>query len=244
MTTETYTPNPSDFGKYTYCGFKWLYEKNSNLKNNVVKSANSKRYLSKKMGQQNEGLCIDWILNRYDSTTKDIVFNGTGLNNYDYLTTKVSINNEKMLCQPDLILEVNNKNLLFEFKATSEEIYAFLETFDSVYAQIWCYSYIEEIKIEEFYLLKYFVDPFENPFNDLSKLTNKELDSAKFLLKYDNYIQWLSLINQVNDKGMSIANLFLELGFNKLNIPSTDSELKIKCSNCYLKKQGKCVIWG
>ena len=152
-----FKPSPHDFGEFVYCGVKWvLNQKSSSSKETINKNSN----LS--LGQQNETKCIDWVRNKYSVSKEQILFDGTGKNNNNFLTSKIQSVSISMHCQPDLIISKDNQNLLFEFKAVSVPDYLSLPEFDSVHAQVWCYSNLKEIQIDEYHLLRYFIDPCSN----------------------------------------------------------------------------------
>lgn len=248
MNGYLHTGTPSDFGDYVYCGFKWIYLKNPKLntlyrqdKINPNSSLyNSRRYVAKTAGQRNEDLCVEWVLQEYNLLPEKIIYNGTGKKNYDYVTSSIRGMNISMQCRPDLIVRKDNKNILFEFKAVSEELFAFLEIFDSVYAQVWCYSHLVEIQVDEYNLLKYFVNPLNNPFNSITQITDKVIDDSKFEVLFSNYIKLISMLNHLslNSKLHDIKKVF-----KTLNMPSHEEEKKLKCTNCFLKKQNICPIW-
>lgn len=150
----------------------------------------------------------------------------------------------KMQCKPDLIVRNGNRNVLFEFKATSELLIPFLESFDSVFAQVWCYSKLEEIIIDEFNLFKYYINPLNSPFNSLTVLSDNELDNSKFEPLFENYIKLINLLNEVSNNSNPRRNekkLLHKLNLRILNLPKND-EIRVKCSNCSLRKSRVCIM--
>lgn len=199
--SQDYRPTPSDFGDFVYCSRKWTMKHNKATKEKHVDNALSQ-------GKKNEHKCIDWVCNKYKITEKQILFNGTGENNYNCLTSNIELVN--MNCQPDLIINVYNKNILFEFKAVSKPEYLDLHEFDSVDAQVWCYTKLKEFKIDEYRLLRYFIDPFayfDNPIP--RRFTNKAYEekiihffdfvSCRFEEHFKKYIKTIELFKLEDD---------------------------------------------
>ena len=159
-------PTPSDFAEYVYCGVKWAIGKNSSLDINkkpkeiVFKSLKSaEKYRDLILGQQNEHKCLEWVLKETRASSSQIIFKGIGENNYNSLTSKIASLNIDIQCKPDLIIRKSNTKYLYEFKAVSEFRYLFVPEFDSYHAQVWCYTTLHEIQIDEYYLIRYYVDP-------------------------------------------------------------------------------------
>lgn len=187
-------PTPSDFGEFVYCGVKWALNKNRSL--DSLKKAkyssydpsykSQENYNNLVVGQQNEHMCIDWVQRKHGASLQQIVFNGTGENNPHFLTSEIKALGINMLCKPDLIITKGNQNLLFEFKAAKDYSYLLYSEFDSAHAQVWCYATLKEVKIDEYYLLRYFIDPSKSR---LTKLTPIELNTSKFKKLFEQYIK-------------------------------------------------------
>lgn len=233
--------NPSDFGDFVYCGFKWLYGKNEALKRKPPVRF-SKKYANRLIGQKNENLCVEKVLSELNLSQDDILFNGTD-DSYTFLTAYFPNQKRKINCKPDLIVRKGKEIILFEFKAMSDIFYTILSPLDSVLAQVWCYTKLDEVKIDKYFLMKYYLDPIENP-TVITELTANELDNLKFEDLFENYLTVVDTLNHItksNSRNLN-SSVLLELQEN-LNMPNNDVDKKIKCSNCYLKKQKICPNW-
>lgn len=239
---STNQPTPSDFSEYVYCGAKWAIEKNSTLDlnkrpNEIVfksrKSAEKNRDLH--LGQQNEHKCLEWVLKETCTSAKQIVFNGIGENNDDPLTSKIASLGIEMPCKPDLIVRNSYTNLLYEFKAVSELGYLFEPEFDAYHAQVWCYTTLKELKIDEYYLVRYFIDPFKYPFTRKKPLSALELNQIKFEKLFSLYIEALEELRNFDSetkKGNKPKKIEPQL-FNK---PKEEKERLLKCSHCHYNR--------
>lgn len=227
-------PTPSDFGEFVYCGVKWALNKNRSLAS--LKKAkyssydpsykSQENYNNLVLGQQNEHMCIDWVQRKHGASLQRVVFNGTGENNLHFLTSEIKPLGINMLCKPDLIISKSNRNLLFEFKAVKDYSYLLYSEFDSVHAQAWCYTTLNEVKIDEYYLLRYFIDPSKMR---LTKLTHTELDTSKFEKLFEQYIKAIESLTESNlegHRGKDLNGMSLDM----FNMPN---EEKIrKCPGC------------
>lgn len=233
-------PTPSDFAEFVYCGVKWIHDKNKDLESTKKAKYLSYDYLignkykDLKLGQQNEYKCIDWVLNKYNSTKEQILYNGTAEGSDYFLTSEIKYMKVNMQCKPDLIIFKDNKNLLFEFKAVRDLGYLLLNEFDSYHAQVWCYTFLKEIRIDDFFLMRYHIDPCENPFTVLKNLTPFELDTSKFIILFKQYTE---AIISLKNKDYKVASILID------NIPKEEKEKKVKCSHCIYNKIGACFPW-
>jgi len=230
-----FKPSPSDFSKYVYCPAKWA------LSHKYSYKQIQNEYLL--LGQQNEDKCINWILGKYHAPKEQILFNGTGNNNFEYLTAEIkSIN---MHCQPDLILSNYNRNLLFEFKAVKDPYYLSLYEFDSVHAQIWCYTYLKEIHIDEYHLLSYFIDPNRHSFFYSSykhkKLLSYELAPSNFERLFKKYIAAIELLGQCDTEIKQLDATKAKKLLTSIFSSPKKSEV-LKCNHCIYKQKHICEI--
>lgn len=241
-----FKPSPSDFANYVYCSAKWA------LNTDPTESEVDENLL---LGRQNEHKCIDWVCDKYRVTEKQILFDGTGKNNYNFLTSEIESVRINMHCQPDLIISKGKKNLLFEFKAVKKLEYLKLREFDSVHAQVWCYTNLKELRIDEYHLLRYFIDPcgilpfsfiYSPPYPYIhKKLTPYELDPGKFERLFERYIATIKFIKP-NDN-VTKEQIFIKFKDTKAKeLVSTlfmaPNNRRVKCSNCINKKKQRCEI--
>jgi len=228
---------PSDFAEYCYCGIKWAYSKSkwakeilSNPKYISEKKLMSAKYKKNlKEGQKNESLCINYIDQKH--FINEIVFNGTG-NRRDILETKILYENKIIYAKPDLIARVGIKNEvnLYEFKAVSKKEYLEENPFESVKAQIWLYHYLKNIKINNYYLLRYFKNPTLSNNVKLIKIDSQELLNNGFKNHFVNYMKASKKISKdINSFDPSDCSSENNILFNP---PSKKTEKWKKCSEC------------
>lgn len=234
---ESFKPTASDFADYVYCGAQWFY----------THTEESNRMPGK---DKNEEGCINWVLKEFDVTKDDIIFNGTGINNKKKsLSAEVEPAGTIIKCKPDLIISKNTKNLLFEFKSVKQQHSLKLPEFDSVHAQVWCYTKITEIPISQFHLLRYFEDPnvksFGSPRYDHRTLTSIELNDIKFQKLFNNYIKTIELFKSGNYETKKVISRYIkeEKPFLYLFNPPQENKYK-KCSNCIYKIRPICNFHG
>jgi hypothetical protein len=100
-----------------------------------------------------------------------------------------------------------------------------------VLAQVWCYTKLEEVKIDKYFLMKYYLDPIENP-TVITELTANELDNLKFEDLFENYFTVVDTLNHITKSNSRNPNssVLLELQEN-LNMPNNDIDKKINGSN-------------
>ena len=232
ISNENLQPSPSDFGDYVYCGNKWAFEKEDwsfNYKQDMRKdytySSESKQSNKDLIeGQNNEEACIKWVLLKYDLSEQDIIFWGIK-DSRDLLTSDIKVFDKYMLCKPDLIVCKNNRNLLFEFKAAKKIIYPLMEAFDSVHAQIWCYTKLNTIKVDDYHLLRYYI----NPLNNLSSDTPVSFDSSKYEDLLKHYLLALALLERERSTKSIISQDEHHKDFNQ---PRSQINIKIRCTRC------------
>ena len=160
-----------------------------------------------------------------------MLFNGTGESHDNPLTSKIKSLDISIQCKPDLIIKKDNETILYEFKAVSDFIYLLLTEFDSYHAQVWCYTALEDMLIDKYYLVRYFIDPFIHPLTQIKQLTTVELDQTKFEKLFELYINAMEKVKEMDlqiRKGIKPRMLSLDL-FNK---PKNKDEIKLKCSHC------------
>lgn len=233
---EVLTPTPRDFGDYVYCGAKWLLDKNRQL--DSIKDAWRKSYdfyqsqsdyNNLLIGQKNESNCIKWVLGQNHLKTNSIVFDGTG-GNQRYMTTSAGTEKLVMKCKPDLILENGDSTQLYEFKAVKRKDYLYYQEFDSIHAQVWCYKFLGEIDVDQYFLVRYFMNPLQNPFTRIKELTTVELNNEKFESYFSSYLEAIEICK-------NNAVLASKIDLNK---PKTDTDKQYKCSNCIYRKIHIC----
>jgi hypothetical protein len=227
--SEPVRPSASDFGSYVYCGAKLFLDKSPSLdsfRNAKRLSYNiSRKAFSRKIGQQNESRCIDWI-KKIHKQSQNIIFNGTGKDNQEFFLAEISPLNVKLHCRPDLIITRGNQTILYEFKAVSDLNYLWYSEYDSNHAQMWCYSFIEDFKIEKYYLLRYFEDPFkQGTFPREIEITKALLSDEKFIPLFQDYLTVIETLNSSSKSSKKRYNLDL----NKLNRPVNQPQ---KCHHC------------
>jgi hypothetical protein len=213
-------PNPSDFGDYAYCGIKWILKKTRPQKSTFL----TQKGYDLILGQKNEPHCIKWVSKKYN--TKSIIYNGTQ-QEIEAKTLTAFINGVSLDCKPDLIIKKDNKNLLFEFKATSKQINLLRSPFNSFYAQVWCYSHINEIKIDEFHLIRYFIEP-DDIFTQDEEIT------------FDNSIQYEQLFDYYI-KAIEAYQYGLKNKMLSFLHPPKDN-VTAKCKSCVYSKREICAF--
>lgn len=236
---KDFKPKPSDFGKFVYCRKKWFlkYEKP------LVKKSDD---------EKNEDKCIKWVCEKEQVTEKQIVFDGTGKDNLKRLTSEIE--SVSMRCKPDLIINKDGHNLLFEFKKVDKPGYLDLPEFDSVHAQVWCYTKLKEYKINEYHLLRYYKDPygtfaFSSPrrythkMYDHKVLSSNELVSSRFIRIFEEYIKLVELfkLKEYERKDLILMNPNdKELVLSICKLPNKKD---LKCPNCIRRKKGYCHLY-
>ncbi|MCO4191476.1 hypothetical protein LG195_20975, partial [Proteus terrae] len=80
---------------------------------------------------------------------------------------------------------------------------------DSFYAQVWCYTKLESIEIDDYFLLEYSIENSnKHPLNRIFCLTDDEqFINNKFDDLFTNYINLIEIYNE-RDKYMSKGNTF------------------------------------
>ncbi|NCD03974.1 MAG: hypothetical protein EOM00_13475, partial [Clostridia bacterium] len=229
INSEPIRPSASDFGSYVYCGAKLFLDKNANLdsfRKNKINSYNiTRKAFSKKIGQQNESKCINWIMKKHKQS-QNIIFDGTGKDNQEFFFANIRQINVELHCRPDLIITRDNKIILYEFKAVSDINYLWYSGYDSNHAQIWCYSFIKDFEIDKYYLLKYFEDPFkQGTFPREIEITKDLLSDEKFIPLFQDYLNVIETLN----RSRKSLNKNYNLDLNKLNIPINQPQ---KCHHC------------
>ncbi len=231
LINQGFKPTPSDFANYVFCGVQWVYNHGPNHIRGPGKD-------------KNEISCIKWILKEFKITEHNIIFDGTGINDYEFLSANVNpagiIN-----CKPDLIVSKNNENILIEFKSVKKQRYLTLPEFDSVHAQVWCYTKIKDLPISKYYLLRYFEDPNKYSFiyspYSFKKLTTYELNDFKFGTLFYNYIETIELLKSCYD---TTKEKIIKSDRYKDVYPYLISPPKVnaisKCSGCIYKIRNIC----
>ena len=98
--------------------------------------------------------------------------------------------------------------------------------FESDLAQVWCYSHLEEFRIDKFVLFKYFLSPDDCNFRNIEPI----FYNATFTKKFESYIKILSYLNEGN---IERAKLLILEG-------SIASYRNHKCSSCIYFKLNIC----
>lgn len=235
---ESIQPSASDFGSYVYCGAKLFLDKSPAL-NSFRKAKHDSYGMSLKansrlLGQQNEHKCIEWILKMH-TVPQSVIFDGTGRENQQTfpVTIKAEKLNATLQCRPDLILRRDNRTILYEFKAVSDARYLRYPEYDSVHAQVWCYRYIEDFKIDKYYLFRYYVDPFLwGVFPTEKELTNENLSDEKFGPLFEKYLSFIKTLRTGKRSSK------VELDLNRLNIPVNQPD---KCHHCIYYNNQYCT---
>jgi len=226
---ESIQPSASDFGSYVYCGLKFFLDKNPKL--NSFRNAKRGSYnisnnaLSRLRGQSNENRCIEWIIKKHKEP-QEIIFDGTGKDNQQTFPANINTNtiNVTFQCRPDFILRRVNHTILYEFKAVSDSRYLFNSEYDSVHAQVWCYRFIESLKIDKYLLFRYYEDPFMyNVFPKETELTEEKLNDNKFIPLFEKYLKIVEILNKDN------SLLKEELDLISSNRPVNQPD---KCHHC------------
>lgn len=240
MKMNSSQPTPSDFGDFVYCAAEWRYKKDPTLdavvNGSIAQNSQMDRESNLSIGQANEKDCIEWVNRNYfnqDSQYKLVgnqysekvtLFDGTGKENNSYLTLINLPLDTTMKSKPDLILQRNGENFLFEFKALRSKRFLQMQEFESNHAQIWCYSHLEAFRIDKFVLFRYFKSPLVS-YPDFKNIEPRLLD-AKFTKKFESYITALSYINQGD---IDSAGQIIHAG-------SINSYENHKCTRCkYIK---------
>lgn len=220
----------SGFGKYVYCGRKWLLDNDSSLdwfrKGKHDSYDESQKTKSLKIGQQNEYRCIKWLMTRLHKTGS-VLFDGTGQANYQSFTTKMHTFKTTLQCRPDLIVKHEDQTILYEFKAVGKCHYRLMPEFDSSHAQVWCYRSIKDFKIDKYYLFRYYEDPFNfDAFPNIKELKSIELSDEKFIPHFEQYIDAIKVLNRIKTApNRSYSNNIIAKLYKPINAPD-------KCFNC------------
>lgn len=234
-------PTPRDFANFVYCGIEWMLDKveeNRKFKERYSQSYDtSPKSKNLKLGQQNEHRCIEWVIKNNHASIQQIIFNGTGNDNYNFLTSTIDSLGIEMQCKPDLVLTKDNQNELYEFKAVGENNYLYMAEFESNHAQIWCYTKIKEIRIDKYFLLRYFIDPFRyTPFyygsTRLKSIVFSESEELKFQEKFKQYIEAIQLLEK---KDCSIWEKL-----KKEHAQLNECEKRQKCCSCIYGRKKRC----
>ena len=229
LNTEFIQPTASDFGNYVYCGAKLFLDKEPSLasfrKAKHLSYDMSEKTRSRLIGQQNEYRCIEWISKKYNLNQR-VIFDGTGKNNQQFFVSKIIPFNVTLQCRPDLIINMSNQNILYEFKAVSKPSYLWYSEYDSNHAQIWCYKFIQDYKIDKYFLFRYFEDPFtQGAYPREIELTDEDLDNEKFSRLFEKYLNVIEVINKYH----KFRNKEYNLDLNELNRPVNQPH---KCHHC------------
>jgi hypothetical protein len=223
-------PTPSGFGKYVYCGAKLFLDNNPKLDGfrNAFRYSYDQSEKSKALaeGKVNEPKCIDWIMSSYHKTGS-ILLDGTGKDNRQVFNAKIHPLKENLQCRPDLIIKDIGQTILYEFKSVSEIHYLYNPGYDYMHAQVWCYRFIEDFKIDRYYLFRYFKDPFTlGAFPRRTELHNTELSDRKFFPLFERYLDAIKTINSIRTApNRSYPSNIID----KFNAPINAPE---KCHNC------------
>lgn len=251
--------NPTDFADYVFCGIHWAYLKSKwidKYRSTYPEVFISEKSLAKRekfrnriIGQENQKLCVEWVTKKYNIVKDSILFDGTA-NEKSFLPSTLIVLNNPFLCKPDLIIKKEGKKILFEFKSVGNKKYLYSPEFDSVHAQVWCYTNIEgEMKAEEFYLIRYYLDPFQEDNVQLKRLTVNELNPKKFNNLLELYSEAISILVTNDDVDPSdFTNPKYKKAFNPASVSADKAR---KCSYCEFnyfcyrgwKKQAKANEW-
>lgn len=233
----TIKPTPRDFSEFVYCGLNWVLDKNHENKKSKKLTAQSydmsEQTMTLKVGQHNEEKCIRWILRNSRSSTQQIIFDGTGEDNKNYLISTLDSFGIEMRCKPDLIFTTNNNNELYEFKAVKNKSYLYMEEFESNHAQIWCYTKIKKVHIDNYFLFRYVEDPFVT-YPSIKEIRYSENKEIHFKKMFELYIECIRLYEK-RDKNLLKKIL-------KYNIPKNEYDKQKKCTNCFYKQKNKCNL--
>jgi hypothetical protein len=229
LKTEVIQPTASDFGSYVYCGAKLFLDKSPALESfRKAKHGSydtSKKAISRFYGHQNEYKCIEWVLKMHKQP-QNIIFDGTGKDNNQLFPAKINPFNVILQCRPDLIIKRSEQIILYEFKAVGNVNYLWYSEYDSVHAQVWCYRFIEYFKIDKYYLLRYYIDPFmQGAFPKETELTEEKLNDDKFVPLFEKYINVIETLNNAN----RASKKEYKLDLTKLNRPVNQPD---KCHHC------------
>lgn len=230
-------PTASGFGEYVYCGAKYFLDNDPTLdwfrKGKHDSYDESPKAKSLKIGQQNEHKCIEWIMTRYK--TGSILMDGTGRANKRSFTANISPCKTTLQCRPDLIIKNEEQIILYEFKAVGEQRYLKYPEYDSAHAQVWCYRFIEDFKIDEYYLFRYFEDPFmHGAFPRITELQNTESSDEKFISIFEQYIEAIKVLNRIKTApNRSYSNNIIAKFYKPINAPD-------KCFNCIYNVDNIC----
>ncbi|MFW6026900.1 MAG: hypothetical protein ACOCRX_11210 [Candidatus Woesearchaeota archaeon] len=228
---------PSDFAEYCYCGIKWAFskgewknvyfEQSAHLSDSQIEKIENRKQLN--VGQKNEKLCINYVINSASTFDEsEIIFDGTTAEK-KLLKTNLVIDNKRILAKPDLILELHKSNsiynVLFEFKAVKKKEYLKLDVFDSILAQLWCYTYLVDIKIDAYFLLRYHKNPLEKNNVKSQRFTKEDLNNKGFDSLFGQYVQAIKKLEEANSIDPSVDS-------SSFNPPVKEEDIKRKCKNC------------
>ncbi len=253
---EPVRPTPSDFAQFVFCGLQWGFDKENKF-GNVVKARRASYDRSeteeyRKIGQGNEHLCVDWVLKHHRISNNEILYNGTGSLNLEPLSFEFM--GENYTCKPDLIIHIFGKKVLYEFKAVGNPKHLGSQ-YESNKAQLWCYSRINEILIDKYFLLQYFVNPFysglpnrKNSYSKTEYIPNGEseinswmneilqLEKVKPIKFTDIFKSYLDAINYRKIKDTRL------IGILKTTAPDSETEKRKKCSGCIYGTTKLCPV--
>ena len=229
MKPEVIQPTASDFGRYVYCGAKLFLDKSTALESFRKAKYSSydigRKTISRFYGKQNEHKCIEWVIKRHKQP-QNILFNGTGKDNKQHFSAKINPFDVTLQCRPDLIIMRSRQIVLYEFKSVGDANYLWYSEYDSVHAQVWCYSFIEHFKFDKYYLFRYYVDPFKRgAFPKESELTKENLSGEKFTPLFEKYLNVIEILNNAN----RASKKEFKLDLTKLNRPVNQPD---KCHHC------------
>ena len=178
-----------------------------------------------RLGQENQHLCVDHVKDLLQLAADAVVYDGTRPD-APCLPTGLIALNRRVVCRPDLIVRQGGSLSLFEFKAVADRRYLQLEEFPSDVAQIQCYTYLTgDHTPSHCYLLRYFVDPFEEGCCQLKKLT-RELFLSGFRKLWKQYEEAIRVLE--NSHNIDPSRPELKDTFNA----ARPEEGGRKCSSC------------
>lgn len=233
---------PNDFSDFVYCGSKWLLDK-LEIKKNYYET---EKTLNIKIGVANEYKCVSFILDKLNVSRKDVLYVGINDKNSTSVVTEIASLGVKMQCKPDLIVRYKNRTRLFEFKSVGEAETLKKMEFDSYHAQVWCYKHLNNFEIDDYYLFRYFKNPYTpipktyeyryiNKPYEKKRLVN-EIESSKFLNHFEEYVNAVEILKQLDRN--KIQNLI-----EKLKTDFSPKNDFLKCTKCYYKIYNRCPVY-
>ena len=156
-----------------------------------------------------------------------ILLDGTGQDNHQVFTAKIHPFKNTLQCRPDLIIKYNDQTILYEFKSVSEIHYLKNPGYDYMHAQVWCYRFIEDFRIDKYYLFRYYEDPSTfGAFPRRTELHDTELSDQKFTPLFEQYLDAIKIINRIRTSPNRPYSNNIIYKFNMtINAPE-------KCHNC------------